>query len=215
MRKPSRFVWGLLLGLSLLGLLGATFTKFQPATGILKGSSSTYVTTAAASSDVIGLWSGTCNGTTVLGGAGACVSSGAAVTTGSWSASLTTGCTATQSFTVSYSQVGSGTGSLVTLSASAQPSCTSNSGLWTTASGSIPAAIRPSRTVFFPAINGTDNGAGKGLCLSIAADGTLALLVQASANLYDCGAASFNASGVKGVNFGSNGGSSMFTYRID
>jgi hypothetical protein len=52
--------------------LAATFPYFSPATGILKGNANSYVTTAAASSDVIGLWSGTCNGTTALRGDGTC-----------------------------------------------------------------------------------------------------------------------------------------------
>ncbi len=50
----------------------ATFNLFQPANGILKGNPSTYVTTAAASSDVIALWSGTCDATTFLKGDGSC-----------------------------------------------------------------------------------------------------------------------------------------------
>ena len=51
-----------------------TFYKFAPATGVLKGSATTYVTTAAASSDIRGLWSGTCDATTFLRGDGSCVS---------------------------------------------------------------------------------------------------------------------------------------------
>lgn len=53
-----------------------TFNLFKPAAGILKGQTTTYVTTAAASSDVISLWSGTCNSGTLLSGAGTCVSPG-------------------------------------------------------------------------------------------------------------------------------------------
>lgn len=49
-----------------------TFYKFAPATGILKGSTQTYVTTAASSADIRGLWSGTCDATTFLRGDGAC-----------------------------------------------------------------------------------------------------------------------------------------------
>ncbi len=51
----------------------ATFNLFSPATGILKGSSSTYITSAAGSSDVIALWSGTCNASSFLRGDGACI----------------------------------------------------------------------------------------------------------------------------------------------
>jgi hypothetical protein len=56
--------------------LAATFPYFSPATGILKGNASTYVTTAAASSDVIGLWSGTCNSGTFLRADGSCQAAG-------------------------------------------------------------------------------------------------------------------------------------------
>lgn len=48
------------------------FNKFEPATGVLKGSSSTYVTTAAVAADIKGLWTGTCDATTFLRGDGAC-----------------------------------------------------------------------------------------------------------------------------------------------
>ncbi len=51
---------------------GTTFNLFAPANGVLKGNSSTYVTTAAASSDIYTLWSGTCNSGTYLRGDGTC-----------------------------------------------------------------------------------------------------------------------------------------------
>jgi hypothetical protein len=50
----------------------ATFTTFTPVTGILKGNASSPVTTATTSTDVIGLWTGTCTGTNYLGADGAC-----------------------------------------------------------------------------------------------------------------------------------------------
>jgi hypothetical protein len=71
MLRTRSFAFGLLAALSLSALAG-TFNLFSPATGILKGSSSTYVTTAAASSDVIGLWSGSCNSSSFLRGDGSC-----------------------------------------------------------------------------------------------------------------------------------------------
>lgn len=49
-----------------------TFNLFQPASGILKGSPTTYVTTSAASTDVRTLWSGTCDASTYLRGDGQC-----------------------------------------------------------------------------------------------------------------------------------------------
>lgn len=71
--KKLAFVLGLLFA----GLAhAATFNLFSPATGVLKGSSSTYVTSAAASSDIIGLWTGTCNSTTFLRADGSCQTAG-------------------------------------------------------------------------------------------------------------------------------------------
>jgi hypothetical protein len=66
--------------LALAAILGAgpvhaqTFNLFKPANGILKGSTSTYVTSAAANTDVIGLWSGTADSSHCLSGAGTLVS---------------------------------------------------------------------------------------------------------------------------------------------
>jgi len=64
----------ILLGAFLSPLIAsaATFNLFSPATGILKGSSVTYITSAAGSSDVIALWSGTCNATTFMRADGSC-----------------------------------------------------------------------------------------------------------------------------------------------
>lgn len=52
--------------------LAATFNLFSPAAGILKGNPSTYVTTAATSTDVVATFSGTCNSSAVLKGDGSC-----------------------------------------------------------------------------------------------------------------------------------------------
>jgi len=57
---------------------GQAFTFFQPANGILKGSTSTFVTTPASASDVITLWSGSCSSTTFLRGDGSCQAPGGA-----------------------------------------------------------------------------------------------------------------------------------------
>lgn len=64
------------LALVALPLHAQTFNLFKPANGILKGQTTTYVTTAAAASDVISLWSGTCNSSSFLRGDGACVMPG-------------------------------------------------------------------------------------------------------------------------------------------
>lgn len=64
------------LALLLLVITGtvsaATFNLFTPATGVLKGNASTYVTTAAISTDIRSLWTGTCDSSTYLRGDGSC-----------------------------------------------------------------------------------------------------------------------------------------------
>lgn len=65
-----------LVALVALPLHAQTFNLFKPANGILKGQTTTYVTTAAASSDVISLWSGTCNSSSFLRGDGSCIAPG-------------------------------------------------------------------------------------------------------------------------------------------
>lgn len=67
----KRFFLGMLPVLAGIAT-AATFNLFQPATGILKGNASTYVTTAAASGDVIATFTGTCNNGTYLRGDGTC-----------------------------------------------------------------------------------------------------------------------------------------------
>lgn len=49
-----------------------TFNRFTPANGVLKGSSTTYVTTPAVSTDIRSMWTGTCDATTYLRGDGQC-----------------------------------------------------------------------------------------------------------------------------------------------
>ena len=62
-----------LLLLTVATVAGAdTFSLYSPANGIQKNDGTTYANTAAASSDVISLWSGTCSATTLLHGGGAC-----------------------------------------------------------------------------------------------------------------------------------------------
>lgn len=71
LNKLRAFAFGALLGLGGVAA-SATFNLFQPASGILVGNPSSFITTAATSTNVINLWSGTCNGTTVLKGDGTC-----------------------------------------------------------------------------------------------------------------------------------------------
>ena len=69
-----------LLALLLPGLAQAqtAFDIFQPATGVLKGNASSYITTPATSADIISLWTGSCSSTTFLAGDGQCLSPGGA-----------------------------------------------------------------------------------------------------------------------------------------
>lgn len=61
-----------LLGLFLaVGIHAATFNQFTPATGVLKGSASTPVTTAATAADIVALWS-TCVTNEYLNQSGTC-----------------------------------------------------------------------------------------------------------------------------------------------
>jgi hypothetical protein len=103
--KKLKFLGGFLAALALVSLSGAAFNIFQPATGILVGNASTYVTTAAASSDVIALWSGSCSGSSFLNGAGACATPGGGATTGSFTGTLT-GLTTVVTTTCNYTIVG-------------------------------------------------------------------------------------------------------------
>lgn len=52
--------------------MAGTFNLFSPATGVLKGNAATYVTTAAVSTDIRGMWTGTCDSSTYLRGDGQC-----------------------------------------------------------------------------------------------------------------------------------------------
>jgi len=69
MKKIYAFIGSLLFSVA---ALGATFQYFNPAAGILKGNPSTYITTAAVSSDILATFSGTCNSTTFMRGDGSC-----------------------------------------------------------------------------------------------------------------------------------------------
>lgn len=75
MKKLKAIGIGFLLGLSGLAL-ASTFNLFSPATGVLVGNSSSYITTAATSANIRGLWSGTCNSSSFLRGDGACAAAG-------------------------------------------------------------------------------------------------------------------------------------------
>lgn len=71
-KRICSFIFGAALALCAGMASGATFNLFSPASGVLKGNPNTYVTSAAVSSDIRGLWSGTCNSTTFLRADGIC-----------------------------------------------------------------------------------------------------------------------------------------------
>lgn len=68
----KKFTVLILLVLAISLAQAQTYNQFKPANGILVGQTTTYVTTPAASSNVISLWSGTCNASSFLRGDGAC-----------------------------------------------------------------------------------------------------------------------------------------------
>jgi hypothetical protein len=67
-----RFIWGLLAVLIAAPALSQTYPLFRPANGILKGQTTTYVTTSAAAADVTAIFSGSCSNVTYLRGDGTC-----------------------------------------------------------------------------------------------------------------------------------------------
>jgi len=69
--RVKAFGIGLMLAVAGIAVAG-TFNLFSPATGVLKGNSSTYVTTAAVSTDIRSMWTGTCDSSTYLRGDGQC-----------------------------------------------------------------------------------------------------------------------------------------------
>lgn len=71
MNQARSFLLGLLIAVGGCAI-AANFPVFSPATGILKGNANTYVTSAATSTDIRGLWTGTCDSTTYLRGDGSC-----------------------------------------------------------------------------------------------------------------------------------------------
>lgn len=86
----------------------ATFNLFQPASGILVGNPSTYITTAATSANVISLFSGTCNIGTFLRADGQCAtaSGSGGGTVSSVGLTMPTGFTVTGSPVTGSSSIG-------------------------------------------------------------------------------------------------------------
>lgn len=169
--------------LALVFLLFATlanaqvYNRFGPVNGVLKGSVSTYQTSAAASSDVISLWTGTCSSSTFLRGDGACTAAGAGTVTSvaltmpsgfSVSGSPVTS-TGTLGVTTSLSGVLTGTGSGFTTAASADVislwsgTCSSSTFLRGDGSCQTPAGggsvANPTAVIGLTAVNGSASSA--------------------------------------------------------
>lgn len=240
---------GVVLGFSGI-VLAATFTKFSPATGILKGSSSTYVTTAASASDlltVIGTVPVANGGTnlttatddnTIIGNGTtwqskaipscandgshaivydtstntfACSTlTGGTASSGTFTATYTTGFTASQTQDYQWYKVGQ----IVTIKATSQMSGTSNATTLTTATAAAPAAIRPTTNGTIPQIGVAiqDAGTGKQGCLKIDSDGTMSYGIYAVAGNI-CGFNTWTATGTKLIAAGTNGvGQTFGTY---
>lgn len=65
-----------LASLALSAQAQSVYPRFGPVDGVLKGDADTFQTSAALSTDIISLWSGTCNATTFLRGDGSCQATG-------------------------------------------------------------------------------------------------------------------------------------------
>lgn len=91
MKTKNRVALGVLLAAVASLAWAKTFQLFSPATGVLKGDTNSYITTAAASIDIRALWSGTCDATTFLRGDGACAAGGGGGSVTSVGLSMPTG----------------------------------------------------------------------------------------------------------------------------
>jgi hypothetical protein len=104
MKHPIRLALLLLLTVATVAS-AQLYPLFGPATGILKGTTSSPQTSAAASSDVAALWSGTCNSSSFLRGDGVCAtpSGGSGTVTSITAGTGLTGGTITTSGTIALS----------------------------------------------------------------------------------------------------------------
>lgn len=178
-------------------------------TGLLKGNG-TSAFTAGLSSDVIALWTGTCNSGTFLRADGSCqAAGGVAQTTGSFTVTWASGCTTQPTQNWVYTK----TGNVVTVRMTAQVSCTSDTIGFSAAAGAFPAAIRPANTVILYGIKTVDNGTTKlnPGCIVLASDG--ALTTRLSTTTY-CGEL-WTASGTKSILAASVEGQNNWTYTLD
>lgn len=165
------FALGLLLAIA-LPVLAKTFSSFTPATGILVGNANSSTTTAATSTNVLGLWSGTCNSTTFLRGDGSCQATGAPVQVNAttWTATVT-GFTSAPTPVAYYSKNGN-----VTCIRVASMTGTSNATTFTVTglpSDAWPVTVTSAGNPIF-GIPVTDNGTvGNGSFAVAASNGTI------------------------------------------
>lgn len=205
---------GIALGI-LIAFAGAAFAKsfgtFTPATGILVGNANSSVTTAATSTNVAGLWSGTCDATTFLRGDGACATAGGA-TSGTFTATWETACTTSPTQTFKY--VVSGT--VVTLTATQTVTCTSDSTTFT-ASAALPLAIRPDTNLRVYGATFVNNGTAdlEAGCIRLETDGSMTLMRTTTS---PCNATAWTNSGTKTWEIAVGGvgyGPSTYVYDMD
>ncbi len=136
-------ILGVFVGLlAALSVSAATFNLFSPASGLLVGSPSTYITTAATSANIISLWTGTCNSGTFLRADGSCAAGGGGTVT---SVALSV-----PSFlSVSGSPITTSGTFAVTLSGTALPVANGGTGV-TTSTGSGNVVLSTSPTLSTP-----------------------------------------------------------------
>lgn len=129
----------------------------------------------------------------------------AVTTSGTFTATLSTGCTTTPTTTAKWAK----TGSLVVIEYAGFSSCTSNSVLAST-DNSIPAAIRPPVTHGLgPIVDAEDNGGRTLACVSVTSTGGLSFsLFSLGAGFNGCSGTSFTNTGTKGF-----GGGFVVTYQ--
>jgi hypothetical protein len=151
-----------------------TYNLFKPANGVLKGSTTTYVTSAAAASDIFGLFSGTCSSSTYLRGDGACASPPGVGTVTS------VGMTVPSFLSVSGSPVTSSGTLAVTLSGTALPVANGGTGT-TTSTGTGNTVLSTSPTLVTPALGTPASGVATNLTGTAA--GLTAGAVTTNANL--------------------------------
>ena len=189
-------------------LLALLFSPSLFATGV-EGPGATGGT--SNSSEVISLWTGTCNSGTFLRADGACAAPGGGVaqTTGTFQLTWPTACTTTPSQTWLYTK----TGNMVTLRMVDAVSCTSDSTSFSTAIGELPTTLRPTTDTIIWGVPTVDNAIGDVSlgCLIIQVDGQV--IAARTAGVPHCGNTWLNAS-TKGLSKAA-GYPMTFVYTLD